>query len=213
MAEDYCSSSDLYSFGLPRGALPNPGRLVSSVSASDNTLTLDQHGYTLNDPVSFRAEAGGSLPSPLVAATTYYAISVSENEFSVSATVSGSAVDLTTSGSRIVVIAALPIASAISWASRIIDDMLPAHLVPLEAPIHELVVMTCAELAVGKLLARAGSASKSLSEMVDAARKRLERWAKGVPLRGENVPSPANLAVSATVPFLDPRGWGRFGGL
>lgn len=213
MAESYCSAADLYAFGLPRGALPNPGRLVASVSTAASTLAIDGHGFAADDPVSFRAEAGGSLPAPLVAGTAYFAKPTTDDAFQVAATAGGAAITLTTVGARIVAIAPLPIASAIAWASRLVDDMLPAHLVPLVAPIHELVRMTAAELAVGKLLGRTGSASKSLAEMVDAARKRLERWAKGVPLRGENVPLATNLAASASVPYRDPRGWGRFGGL
>lgn len=210
---DYCAAADLYSFGLPRGALPNPGRLVASVDASANTIALDVHGFSLDDLVSFRAEAGGTLPAPLVAGTSYYAVPSGDNAFAVSATSGGSAVDFTTSGSRIVVIAPLGFASAISWASRLIDDMLPAHVVPIEETIPEIVRMTCAELAAGKMLSLAGNVSKSLAEIVDQARKRLERWAKGVPLRGDNVPVAAGLSVSASVPYRDPRGWNRFGGI
>jgi hypothetical protein len=59
---------------------------------------------------------------------------------------------------------------------------------------------------------RQGAAS-SFSEIVDAARKRLERWATGVPLRGENVPEPANLAASASAPAADTSGWKTWGSL
>ncbi len=128
MAESYCAASDLYDFGMPRGAATNPGHLIASVSAGANTLELDQHGFAAGNPVLFRAEAGGSLPSPLVEGTTYYAIPVTESTFSVAATDGGAAIDLTTAGSRILVIAPLPVTQAIAWASRIIDDMLPAHL-------------------------------------------------------------------------------------
>jgi hypothetical protein len=210
---DYCDPADLYDYGVPRGALPNPGRVASSVSTSSNAFTLDVHGFAQDDPVSFRAEAGGSLPSPLEAGTTYYAIPLTDSTFSVATSEGGSAVDLTTAGSRVVVIAPLPIDKAIRWASRVIDDSLPAHVLPLTEPIHELVKMTCAELAAGKLAARSGSASKSLADIVEAAEKRLARWAKGIPLRGENAPNPANKAQSATVPYSDPRGWNRYGGL
>lgn len=209
----YCAAADLYSFGLPRGAVSNPGRLAASVAAGSDALELDVHGFALNDPVMFRADAGGSLPEPLAEGVTYYAIPVTESAFSVAAAADGPAIDLTTAGENVVVIAPLPVDSAIAWASRVIDDMLPAHVVPLEEPIHELVKMTCAELAAGKLLARAGSASRSLTEMVDAARKRLERWAKGIPLRGADTPPPAGLAAGATAPYSDRRGWQRYGGL
>jgi hypothetical protein len=210
---DYCDPSDLYAHGLPRKSVPNPGYLVESVDATANTFALDVHGFSLDDPVSFRAEAGGSLPAPLASGTTYYAIPTTDNAFSVSATAGGAAVNITSAGSRFLVIAAFPVGAAISWASQVIDDMLPAHVVPLGVDaIPEIVRMTCAELAAGKLAARAGAQSKSLTEVVDAAGKRLARWGKGVPIRGAVVPPSASLSASATVPFRDPRGWNRFGG-
>lgn len=213
MASPYCSAGDLYQFGLPRGALPNPGRLAAFVDATANTITLNTHGFAQDDPVSFRAEAGGSLPAPLGEGLYYFAAPVTDDSFSVALTASGAVIDLLTEGTRTIVIAPLPIAAAISWASRVIDDMLPAHLVPLALPVAEIVRMTCAELAAGKLLSRTGAQSKSLSEIVDAANKRLSRWALGVPIRGENAPAPANLATSATVPYRDSRGWSQFGGI
>lgn len=210
---DYCAASDLYAHGFPRGSVPNPGRLIDSADTSANTLALDQHGFSLNDPVSFRAEAGGSLPAPLVAGTTYFAKPSSDDVFQVTATEDGTAIDLSSAGENFIAIAALPVGSAITWASQVIDDMLPAHVVPLDADaIPEIVRMTCAELAAGKLAARAGAQSKSLTEIVDAASKRLARWGKGVPIRGAVVPPSASLAASATVPFRDRRGWNRFGG-
>jgi hypothetical protein len=209
---NYCEPRDLYRFGLQRGAIPNPGRLAESVSASADAITLDVHGFSLNDLVSFRADASGSLPSPLVAGTSYYAIPLTESTFSVSATEDGDAVDLTTAGSRVLVIAPLSLEDACAFGSRLVDDCLPAHVVPLESPYPELVVMTAAELAIWKATTGKGS-SKTLTDMVDQARKRLERWAKGVPIRDENAPAPANLAVGASAALNDPRGWTRFGGL
>lgn len=209
----YCSQADLYSFGLPRGGTPNPGRLASTVESDDDTIELDVHGFSLGDPVRLRAESGGALPAPLTAGATYYAVPVDESHFKLSATAGDGAIDFTADGTRVVVIAPLPIDAAILWASRIIDDMLPAHAVPLEEPYHELIIATCAELAAGKLLALRGSASKSLGEMIQYAQKRLERWGKGVPLRGANVPPAANLAVGTSAPHSDTRGWSRYGGL
>jgi hypothetical protein len=186
---------------------------VPSVSASANTITLADHGFETGDPVTFRAEAGGSLPAPLAEGTTYYAIAVTDSTFSVAASGGGAAVDITSAGSNVVVIAPLPIAAAIEWASRIVDDMLPAHVLPLDV-VPAIVEMTTAELAAGKLARRSGAASKSLTEIVDAADKRLKRWAEGIPLRdGSGTPAPANKATSATVPYADRRGWNRYGGI
>jgi hypothetical protein len=212
----YCEISDLFANGLPRGALANAGRLVAGgggASISANTIPLDQHGLSLNDQFTLRAEGGGSLPAPLVAGTTYYAIPVNDGAFSVAAAADGAAIDLTTPGARILVVVGINYAAAIAYGAALIDDMLPAHLVPLVAPFPPIVTMTCAELAIGKLLQGSGSASKSMGLCVDEARKRLADWARGRPLRGANVPPAANVSVSATVPYRDGRGWSRFGGL
>lgn len=210
----YCEQADLYSYGLPRGALRNPGRLVGSVSAVTDSIELDDHGLVTNGVVTFRAEAGGSLPSPLVAGVEYFAVPTTDSAFQVAAFEDGPAIDLTTAGSRVLAIVKLSKADAIAWGAALIDDMLPGHAVPLTAPYPPIVVMTNAELAASRLLALTGGLTKTLGEIVDAARKRLERWGRGVPIRGTNAPDAGNLAlVSAAVPVSDTRGWTRYGGL
>lgn len=209
----YCESRDLYDYGLPRGAVANPGRLLDSVNASSNACALDVHGFDADDLIQFRAEAGGVLPTGLTEGVTYFAKPIDDNHFQVAATAGGAAIDVTDAGENTLVIAPLPIAAAIEWASRVIDDMLPAHVVPLPAPYHSLIVSTCAELAAGKLASRGGYVSKALSDIRDAAIKRLERWAKNVEIRGDNAPAPAQGAAVATVPYDDSRGWNRFGGI
>ncbi len=217
----YCVRGDLYKYGLPRGALRNPGRPADSASAADDTFTIDVHGFELNDVVSFRAESAGRLPQPIIAGVNYYVIPVTESKFQVAAVADGPAIDLITDGSRIVAIVPLDIDSAIEWAAGIIDDNLPAEAVPLKAPYPPIIVMTNAELAIGKLLN--GSSSKSLSDMVDVAGKRVARWEKGVALRGTNtqnqtstqvaVSGPVNPADRPCRPPRDDGGWNRFGGL
>lgn len=194
---------------MPQGALPNPARLIHSVSASSDTLTLDSHGFYDGDPVSFRADSvGGSLPAPLTDSVTYYARRVSDDAFAVATDPSGgSPINLTSAGTRVLVLAPVPVEPAIAWATAIIDDMLPAHLVPLEAPIPEIVKMTCAELAVGKLMSRQGAAPETLSKAVSDAQARLVRWSKGIPLRGAAVPKRANLAARASAGYRDAKGW------
>ncbi len=209
----YCTESDLYDFGIPRGAIPNGGRLAADppASTSTNAIELDGHGFASGDLVAFRAEGGGSLPSPLAEGTTYYALPVNDTHFQVSLTDGGAAVDLTTAGSGVVVLTPLPIDAAIAFASALIDNMIPAHAVPLAEPYPPIVVMTCAELAAAKLAARSGSSSVSLTATADAARKRLEHWAKGIPLRGTgaSAQTPTNLAQSAVAPTLDVRGYAQ----
>jgi hypothetical protein len=211
---DYCEPKDLYSVGgLQPGALANPARIASTIDPATDTIALDQHGFGPDQRAQVRPTAGGSLPAPLSAGTVYYAIPVSESLLSLAATPGGAAINLTTTGSRVMVVRELPIAEAISWASRIIDQNLPAHAVPKDGdPIHELVRMTCAELAVGHLLPNAGNGSKSLSQLVDAAVKRLAVWAANVPLRGPNAPQPTGLAVTGTGGVNYRNDWSRYGG-
>lgn len=211
----YCARADVYAFGVPRGVIPNEGRLALSVDTTANTFALGDHSFATGDPVHFRAEMGGSLPAPLVAGVVYYAIATTDDTFQVSATASGAAIDLTTAGAEILVIAPLPIDQAIAYGARVIDQALVAHGVPLTAPYPELVVMTNAELAAGKLGYFSGGTSKSLTDMIVAAQARLDMWAKGVTLRGENTAPEerTNLAASLTAPAVDSRGWSRYGGL
>jgi len=203
----YCETADLYSYGLPRGALANPARRVATVLPAADTLTLDQHGFSDGDPVRFRVESGGTMPDPLVEGTEYFAVRVNDNDFSVSATAGGAAINLTTAGGDVLAIAYIPFASAIAWASEMVNDMLPAHVVPLESPYPEIVIMTAAELAVGKLMARQGNAPADLAATVAAAQRRLERWNRGVPIRGTNAPPRHNLTVSAGRAYNDSTGW------
>lgn len=208
----YCTASDLYGYGVPRGSIPNPGRLIVAVDTTAHTLELGEHGFSDGDPVTFRAESGGSLPAPLVAGTTYYAIEISDSLFQVAATDGGAAVLLATEGSRIVAIAPLPIAKAIAYASGVIDDSVPAQVVPIENP-PAIIVATCAELAAAKLGYFAGAVGKTLADVLDAAQKRLDRWAAGAAVRGAGGQTSAASAASASVPYDDPTGWSRFGSL
>lgn len=207
----YCVAGDLHAFGLPRGATPNPGRTLHS--AASNVCTLDQHGFATDDAILFAPGGDTTLPAGLAVGTTYYARRLSEHTFAVQATSGGSTITFTDADDPIVVVAPLDVDSAIAWADALIDDMLPAHVVPIDGDVPAIVRMTSAELAAGKLSAVMGCASKSLAETVDQAQRRLERWSKGVPLRGPDAPEAASLAISATASATDPRGWRRFGSL
>lgn len=208
----YCAPSDLYSFGVPRGATPNPGRVVAS--ALSNVFTLDVHGFATGEPVLFAQAGAAALPAGLSLGTTYYALPLTEHTFQVSSTPGGSAVTFTDADEPLLVVSPLPVADAIAWAQEIINDSLPAHVVPIsDDAVPAIVKMTCAELAAGKLLGLMGAMSTSLSDTVDRAQKRLARWAGGVPIRGAEVPPPANNAAAYVAPcHTDRRGWGRYGG-
>jgi hypothetical protein len=49
--------------------------------------------------------------------------------------------------------------------------------------------------------------------MVTEARKHLARLSTGAPVRDANATAPANLAASASAPYVDSRGWSRYGGI
>lgn len=204
---NYCTEADLCIGGLAPGALYNPGRLASSASATTDALELDGHGFALDGEIRFRAEAGGAMPSPLVVGTTYYAIPIDDSHFKVAATAGGAAINLTTGGESIIVSTSLPVYAVIEAYSRLVDSYLPAHLVPLEEPIPALVKMTVAELAAKRLLAIGGQHSLSMDEIEAGAHKKLERWAKGLPLRDETATARTNLAVSRQVSRTGGRGW------
>jgi hypothetical protein len=212
-----CQPSDLYAFGVPRGATPNPGRVLAALL--DDTCTLDVHGFDTGTAILFRAAGSGALPTGLSEGVTYYAEALTEHTFKVRASASGPALTISDADDPVMVIVPLPVADAIAWAEQVIYDSLPAHAVPLAqgATVPQILRMTCAELAAGKLLALSGSATRSLTDTLEAATKRVERWGRGVPLRDAAAPARTNLAASGappvTSPYLDRRGWRRYGGL
>lgn len=213
----YCSPSDLYAFGVPRGATPNPGRALAS--AEDSVCTLDGHGFETGDEILFRPAGDGVMPAGLSAGVTYYAQADTEHTFRVRATAGGAAITFSDADDPLMVIAPLNREAAIAWADRMLDDMAPGQAVPFDDVtlypdgVPQIIRMTSAELAAGKLTAVTGGASRSLSEIVDAAVKRVERWSKGLPVRNTPDASRTNLAVATSAAFCDPRGWRRFGGL
>ena len=214
----YSTRGDLHAFGLPRGSVPNPGRLVLSVDVVNDAMVLGDHEFDTGDPLVFRAEMGGSMPAPLSAGTRYYAIASTDGTFQVAATqadaLANNPINLTTAGAEVLVSSPLPVEESIAWADQQIDQALINHAVPLTAPYPAIVVMTSAELAAAKLGLFSGGTSKSLTDMMAKAETRLQAWAKGLAVRGENTAPEerTNLARSATVPYVDRRGWSRFGG-
>jgi hypothetical protein len=185
--------------------------LVESVDISANTFELDAHGFVNDTVVQFRAAGGGTLPTGVSEATDYYAIKVSDWRFQVSSAAGGGAIDLTAAGTTFAVLSPLPVASVLSKAARMIDDMLPSHAVPVASPYPDILVMTNAELAAAELLALTGGQSDSLTEVYDRARKRVERWAKNAPIRGDSAPATAQRSVTGTGSRRT--SWMRYGGI
>lgn len=195
----YAARSDVYKYGLPRGALGNPGRIVESSLAATSTIELAEHGFALNDAVTFRVTQGGVLSAPLAPGAVYYAIPVTDSTFQVAATSDGSAITLTTNGVSMIVSADLPFDEVLEFFSRFADGFLPAHVVPLPAPYPVTVVAIVAELAAKKLQILSGLTSDSMRETELAAKAQLERWAATLPVRDAQGAQPANLSVRSAV--------------
>ncbi len=209
VANLYCSRGDVNRW-IPAGAIAYSGRLVDSSNATTNVLMLDGHGFETDDQVTVRATAeGGTLSAPLVEGTTYYVIRLNDATFKLSATASGAAIDLTTAGVSMIVTKQPPYDDIIEFYSRWADAFLPAHLVPLESPIHPTVKGIVAELSAKKIMNLDGKASAIVDAAELASKAMLERFAKGIPLRGAAATASANLAVTATLSeTTDARGWG-----
>lgn len=82
--------------------IPTTGRQtdVTISNASPGVVTWNSHGLVANDAIEFATT--GTLPSPLIAGTTYYVKTVlNANTFTLSATAGGAAINTTTAGSGV----------------------------------------------------------------------------------------------------------------
>lgn len=209
----YATRRDVYAFGLPRGTLGSPARLVASSTAATDLLELEDHGFETGDRLLLRAVDGGSLSAPLVAGTVYFAIRVSDATFKISATDGGAPIDLTSDGVSMLVATELPFDRVLEFYSRWVEDCVPAHCVPFEQAVDgaypTVITATVAELAAKKLQTLSGTSSVSVTEAEVAAREILKRWGQGIPIRDVRATAPSNLAVvSSNRTAGDPRGWG-----
>ena len=81
---------------LPRRYIYAKQFTAGDVNTALDTINIGLHEYQVNDEVTF---GGAGLPSPLVAAVTYYVQAVTSNTIKVSTTVGGAAVNMLTTGS------------------------------------------------------------------------------------------------------------------
>jgi hypothetical protein len=207
----YCSTSDVYRW-IPPGSVSNPARLVSAVSTSADTLTIDGHGLALNSTLQVRAESGGTLPSPLAEGTVYYAKPVTDSAVQLASTAGGTAINLTTTGANVVVIVDLPWATWIEEASAEIDCTMPAHVVPL-ATVPAIVRAYTSALVAERALTFCGVTTDALKERMVSLRLELKEWRRGVPIRGTNAPTQGgSLCVVASSLQADARGWNNASG-
>ena len=213
MADDlYCSRADVTE-RLPPGAIGSRGELVASSSSSSNEIEFDGHGLETGTAVTVRAvdHTGATLPAPLEAGTTYYAIRLTNATFKLATSsanaTAGTAIDLTTSGVSVVVMREPQFDDVIEFYSRWADGILPGHLVPLEAPIHPVVRGVVADCSAATMLHRGGQDSAVVTAAEIAGKAILERYAAGRVLRGAPVTASANLAITASASTTSERNW------
>lgn len=206
----YCARADVTK-RIPIGSVTSSSGIVAETEVGDNTFTFDGHGLETDDAVSVRAVEGGSLPSPLVEGV-YYAIRVTNSTFSLAATPSGSAIDITSAAVSMVITREPDFDDTIEFYSRWADTCLPAHLVPLDVPLTGQFVFVkgiVADLSAKKILNGVGKESAIVTAAELEAKAQLERFAAGLPLRGTATSTPSNLAITNNVATTgDPRGWG-----
>lgn len=210
MATDlYCSRGDVTA-RLPPGTVVSPAGMLASCLASTDVLTYDGHGLETNDEVTVRAASAGTLSAPLVAGTVYYAIRLTNSTFKLAALAGGGALNITSDGVEMVVTREPKFDDVIEFVSRWADTFLPAHVVPLTAPIHPLVRGVVADVSAKRVLNANGQDSAAVTAAELAGKAILERFAAGMPLRGGTAQVPSNLAITATSVSSggDPRGFG-----
>lgn len=210
MATDlYCSRGDVTA-RLPPGTVVSPAGMLASCLASTDVLTYDGHGLETDDEVTVRAASAGTLSAPLVAGTVYYAIRLTNSTFKLAASAGGAALNITSDGVEMIVTREPKFDDVIEFVSRWADTFLPAHVVPLTAPIHPLVRGVVADVSAKRILNANGQDSAAVTAAELAGKAILERHAAGMPLRGGTAQTPTNLAITATSVSSgsDPRGWG-----
>lgn len=202
----YATREDLYRYGLPRGMLASPARPVASVTVATGVFEVDNHGFGTGTELSFRAEAGGVLPTPVQSGISYYATRLTDATFHISLAPNGQPLPLSGTGRSIVVWTPLgpTIDAELERYSRLFDSYLPAHVVPLKPPYPTVAIASVAKLAAASLMEICGQGSELIQQSAELTRKELARLARGVPLRDSRAMMPSNLAVG----WGDaPRGW------
>jgi hypothetical protein len=169
----------------------NSARSVSA-SVSTDILTCDGHGLATDDPVTFRADAGGSLPSPLAAGTTYYAIALTDSTFKVASSAGGDALNLTTAGSNVLLIVQPPWTRWIEEESAIAECSCPSHLVPF-ASTPAIVRRLVSLLVASRGLSFGGKSAGTLQPELETAWKLFMAWNKGQAIRGAVEPASAQV--------------------
>jgi hypothetical protein len=178
----YATKADVYKW-IPSGSVSSPSRHVTA-SASTDRISVDSHGLEDGAPVSFRAESGGAVPSPLVTGTTYFVRDATEHTFKVAATDEGTAISLSSNGTNVLMVLEIPWDGWLEAASQQVDNLLPANATPFVAPYPPVVVNYTALIVASWALTFGGKGSDLIASEFDRALEELKTWRKfGIPAR------------------------------
>ena len=205
----YCTQRDVGAW-IPLDSVQPPARLLALVSPSTDTLSLSGHGLELDEPCTLRADAGGAMPGGLTAGTTYYAIPLTADTLKLAAAPGGAAVNITTTGTNVLLVVALPWDSWIEEESQKLECTLPAHAVPL-SPVPPIVRSYVSGMVALRALTRAGVQTDLVAQQLEFVRSDLREWRKGIPIAGFATASRSNLAITASASDVDARGWAPLG--
>jgi hypothetical protein len=194
----YAQRSDLYLYGVPRGALVAPG-LRTSVAPAGSSITIAGHGFETNDALVLRADPGATLPAPLVDGTTYYAIRIDDATLSLAPAPSGGAITMTTG--LVGTMTRSPsldaaIQAELNDASHVVDDKVP-HLVPLPQPYPTRVIAITARLAAYNILCLIGRRNDATLALKLDALADLNRYAQGLAMQDANALQPEQMAMGS----------------
>jgi hypothetical protein len=189
---EYCTPEDVYKLAAASDSLVRRAMLVASVDTVGHDLEVGGHGCSTDDPLEFRLEPGGALPSPFTAGTIYYAKPVTDSDdlLQVAAAPGGPAIVITTAGTPpfSIVPSVRPIIhGAIQSVSRWIEDRIPAHAVPLSVDTNgnypPAIRQMCAVLSAEQTLAILGQYSTLLAAQADQMRANAKMMLDGLPSR------------------------------
>lgn len=182
----YATREDVYRHGVPRGTLVQPARPIASVDTTADTLECEAHGLSVDDPIQFLVDAGGTIAAPLTTSAVYYAKPVTDSEslFQVAATPGGSAIDLTTPGANFSLVVAIgpQIDGWVEYASRLADKAAIAHKVPFDGPFPKVIVVCVARIAAFEMLSSIGLSQPPVEASALRSFAILKELSEGVPL-------------------------------
>jgi hypothetical protein len=194
---------------LTGGSIRVEARLAAANPATDE-IALDNHGMQTGDAFQLRLEPGATLPAPLAAGTTYYAIELSDIAFQAAATPTGAAIDITDAGENWSVVRFVPWARFIASSSALIDNQMTGSAVPMD-PVPEVVRHFTSLLVIERAMVFAGGSSEDVTRHMDRAQAMFDRWLAGRPIVGEDKPPAASKAIRtprSSGSATDSRGWG-----